>query len=426
MRLQDIGNKSVCILGFGKEGKATLKALERHAPDSKITIADSLADIDTGSYPQQTGENYLKNLDRFDLIIKSPGIPPQPEFEKVASKITNATQIFLDSAQGSGSTIIGITGSKGKSTTSALIHAILNEAGKVSFLIGNIGNPALTYIDKSSPDTFFVIEMSSYQLMDITASPHIAVLTSFFPEHLDYHGGLEKYFKAKQHITRFQKTGDTVFYNQESPECQQMAELSPGTKVAFSSDDFPLDPAETNLLGTHNTTNAAAAYKVATHLGIDSEISLKAIRTFPGLPHRLQLLGRHHEIDWVDDAISTTPESAIVALQALAGRVNTLIVGGLDRGYNFEELAKEIVSSSVENIIVLPGSGSTIQEAIEEVATRPINFFPAGSMEGVVKIAKEHTKPGTICLLSTASPSYNLFISFEDKGNQFLYYITKP
>jgi UDP-N-acetylmuramoylalanine--D-glutamate ligase len=203
MLLRELDGKTVCILGFGKEGKATLKVIEEYAPNAEVTIADKNADVNVeGKKPWlQVGEGWLKNLEKFDVVIASPGIPPGPELNAVASKTTNATQIFLDEVKDRGGMVIGVTGSKGKSTTTSLIAAILKEANKDSFLAGNIGIPALEELPKVHKGTIVALEMSSYQLRMLTSSPHIAVITSFFPEHLDYHGSIEAYFEAKSHIT---------------------------------------------------------------------------------------------------------------------------------------------------------------------------------------------------------------------------------
>lgn len=425
MKIKDLNGKKVCILGFGKEGQATLKALEEHAPDCDITIADAKpVTLKTKNYKLKTGPDYLTNLTPFDIIIKSPGIPPQPEFLPVQNKLTNATQVFLDTIADSGALVIGVTGSKGKSTTATLIFEILKAAGKDTYLIGNIGKPALDYLDAAKQGTIFVMEMSSYQLMDLTVSPRIAVVTSFFPEHLDYHGSLEAYREAKKHIARSQKPGDAIFYSATSDGASAIALESAGTHIPFAADECPVPIEETHLIGEHNRSNIAAAYKVALHLKIPQKIILEAVRNFHGLPHRLQSLGIHHGIEWIDDAISTTPESTIAALDALGDRVAIIILGGQDRGNDFTELGRRIAESKIENVILFPGSGSRIKEAILH-ANAHVQFHNAPTMSDAVEKAKQfstfHVPHSTFhtCLLSTASPSYNMFKNFEEKGDTF-------
>jgi len=433
MNIRDLegGAQSICIIGFGREGQAMLKALEDIAWDGDITLADKKKEFTHPNHPALTGDDYLEQIDagNFDLIIKSPGVPPHPLFEKWGKKLTTPTQIFFDSIKDTGAMVIGVTGSKGKSTTSSLIAAILKEDSRDAHLVGNIGEPAISHIDNAKKDAIFVMELSSYQLMDLTVSPHIAVVTSFFPEHLDYHASatlgtgltpLEAYLEAKKHIARFQTPQDSVYFCPNFSGCIEIAKEGEGRKIPFSEADSPVTLDEINLIGEHNLSNIAGAYKVCESLGVHPDVAVKAIKAFKGLKHRLQMVGTHHGIDWVDDAISTTPESAIAALHALTGKVDTIILGGQDRGYDFAELAQEVVDSSVTNVILFPDTGVRIRASIEATdASKKIALHDAVSMEEAVMIAKKVTKQGSVCLLSTASPSYNMFKNFEDKGDQF-------
>lgn len=422
MRLEELHNKTICILGFGKEGASTLKALEGIVPADHIVIADTNPNLIVEGFRTQLGKDYLNDLDGFDVVIKSPGIPPHPELSKLREKgtLTSSLQLFIDTVRPKGAHIVGVTGSKGKSTTSALIYHGLQVAGRPSFLIGNIGIPVFDALAEARSGTTFVTEMSSYQLMDLQSGPDIAVVTSFFPEHLDYHGSEAAYLAAKARIAETQTPANVIFYNSASDECVEIAQRSPGIKVACSTADSPISIEETQLLGKHNLSNLALAWKVLKHLGISESVACGAFREFKGLPHRLETVGMYHNIMWIDDAISTTPESTIAALQALGSSVETLIVGGLDRGYTFTNLAKEIVASSVTTLIVLPGSGPAIQEAVKKVDTESrITAYPASTMQEVVHIARAHTRPTKTCLLSTASPSYNMFKNFEEKGSLF-------
>ena len=366
----------------------------------------------------QTGPKYLDDLERFDVIIKSPGVPPQPEFAAVKSKLTSSTQIFFDSIADTGALVIGVTGSKGKSTTSSLIFAILKAAGKKAFLVGNIGEPAIAHVADADRDTVFVQEMSSYQLMDLRSSPAVAVITAFFPEHLDYHGSLASYLEAKKHITRFQTKDDVVFFNAQSPESAEIAAEGHGAKMPFTWQDSPVSLDEIHLKGDHNLGNIAAAYRVVIHLGIDPATAANAIRGFDGLPHRLQSLGVIDGIEWVNDSISTTPQSAIAALDALGESVETIILGGQDRGYDFAPLVKRLAASNVKNVILMPESGPTVGAMIRKMKLS-VNCVIADTMSKAVAGAKKAAEAGTIVLLSPASPSYGHFKNFEDRGEQF-------
>ena len=418
MKITELNGKKICILGFGKEGQSALRALQEFAADASITISDKNPSvlIDEGNIEKQLGDQWLNNLDQFDVIIKSPGIPPTKEIEASREKVTSTTKIFLDTVKEKNSVVIGVTGSKGKSTTASLIAHILKSGGKDAYLVGNIGIPSLDLLKQAKAETIFVQEMSSFQLMDLTVSPEIAVITSFFPDHLDYHGSVKEYLEAKRNITKHQKETDQVFYGSQWKEVTSLAESSSGKKHPYSKYDSPVDIKETKLLGSHNLCNIAGAYKVALHLGVSERVAIEAIKTFEGLPHRLQLLGSFAEINWVDDAISTTPESTIAALEALEGNVETLICGGQDRGNDFSELGTFISGSNIKTVIVFPESGIRIKDSI---SNKDIKIIEASNMEQAVSEAKTNTSPNRACLLSPASPSYNMYKNFEEKGEVF-------
>ncbi|MCA9370987.1 MAG: UDP-N-acetylmuramoyl-L-alanine--D-glutamate ligase [Candidatus Peregrinibacteria bacterium] len=416
MNICDLSGKSVCILGYGREGKAMVDALEKHAPNCKIVIADKSNELPVTNYETQCGDQWLHHLDRFDVLIKSPGIPPSQLVTVNSQLLTNSTQIFLDSIDPR-ALVIGVTGSKGKSTTASLIHCILKEAGRKTVLLGNIGDAAVAHIDEIDEHTIVVLEMSSYQLMQLSRSPQIAVVTSFFPEHLNYHGTLEEYKNAKKHITKFQTPDDTVFYYAHNDGASDIASLSPGTKTPYDDADSPIAVHDTKLMGIHNLFNIAGASKVARHLGIEDATIIKAAAHFEGLPHRLQSLGVHQGIHWIDDAISTTPDSTIAAIKALEPNVHILIAGGQDRGSDFTQLGAAIDSSSIEHVIVQGETGQKIAAAINKKTIHAVQSVTEAVQLSVQLSA--FRSPLSTCLLSPASPSYDLFTNFEEKGKVF-------
>jgi UDP-N-acetylmuramoylalanine--D-glutamate ligase len=422
MTIQSLSGKSVCILGFGQEGRATFNAILHFAPDAEVTVADANSSVQRNpSLTLITGPNYLSQLETFDVIIKSPGIKWEPP-KKLARKVTTATQIFFDSLPAS-TTTIGITGTKGKSTTAYLIHHILKAAGKSVHLAGNIGRPMLSELQSTQPGDIFVLELSSYQLDGLTKSPHIAVITSFFPDHLDYHGSLHDYREAKANITRSQTPDDIVYYNAESGDCEYIASFSHGQKIPFSDSDYQ-SAAPKDLPTT--ASNLAAAVKVTSRLGVPEPKVIEAINNAKGLPHRQEKLGRTGSIEWIDDSASVTPESTLAALSNLASSVDTIILGGLDRGYDFTELGEKLASSNVRNIILFPDTGLRIKDAVEHFKPHPAkHYYETSSMDQAIKYAASSTLPGKVCLLSSASPSYNLFDSFADRGENFRQSITK-
>ncbi|MFH0856325.1 MAG: UDP-N-acetylmuramoyl-L-alanine--D-glutamate ligase [bacterium] len=400
-RFRFLGIKSALILGYGKEGKTTHQYLKNKYPSLKISISD---------------KKLWKNPDQknFDLIIKTPGIKKS----EVSRPCTTATNIFfseIEKLKRAGKKIItiGITGSKGKSTTSSLIYEILKEAGKNVQLVGNIGNPMLSALmNPLAGDEIFVIELSSYQLDDIKFSPDIAVVLNLFPEHMNYHGGVEEYYKAKRNIINFQNERGFFIFN---PKDKKLALWEKNSK----SQTFPfilqisIDKNSIPLIGEHNKANLKAAATVAKLLKIPDKIIAAAIKKFTPLPHRLEFIGEYKGIKFYDDAISTTPESAIMAIRALKN-VRTIFLGGEDRGYDFSKLEKTLKKYKISNIVLFPDSGRRIIEKRSD-----FNILETDNMKDAVKFAFEHTPVGSICLLSPASPSYSLWKNFEERGGEF-------
>lgn len=422
MKITELNGKKIAIIGSGRDAQAMIRALNIYAPEADITVCSRKEDLKMEGVSLQLGAGYLADLNRFDAVIRSPGAPDLPEFDALApEKVTNATVIFFDSIQGTGVRTIGITGTKGKSTTSYLIYQALKAHSPRTFWMGNIGIPMIDFLGEAKPDTTFVIELSSYMLEFLRRSPNIAVITSFFPEHLDRHKTVKRYWEAKRNIASHQTKDDTVFYCADYPECKDMADSSPGTEIAYTAADFPLDVRETKLKGEHNRSNLAAAFKVATYLGVPEKTALDALKNTQGLQYRIYSLGKKDDIEWVEDSLATAPEATLFALEALGNDIDTLITGGMDRGgYDFTAMGAWIAKSHIRNVVLFPETGAQIKAAIEKADPRvPKTYFETSDMKAAVAFAKEHTKKGSICLLSSASPSYNLFKDYEDKAAQF-------
>lgn len=392
-RFRFAGMRTALLLGFGIEGHATKRFLQKNYPALHLGVAD-----------KKDGKNYLQKQKGFDLALRTPGLP----MDQVTIPSTTATNIFFSRAREA--MTIGVTGSKGKSTTAALIAHILKTAGKPVQLLGNIGKPMLSALPVQ-PKTYYVLELSSYQLEDARFSPRIAVVTALFPEHMNHHGGLLPYYAAKHNIVAHQKPGDLFIYNPSFALLRQWAKSAPGKAMRYTH-DFRL-PADLQLIGEHNADNALAAVTVARQLGISDATITKALRTFHPLPHRLQHVATRHGISFFDDAISTTPESTIMALRALPN-VKTIFLGGEDRGYDFRKLEKEIRRIGVENVVLFPDSGRRMF-----MKENKLRILRTRSMQAAVTFAYRHTPRGSICLLSTASPSYSLWKNFEEKGDEF-------
>ena len=259
-------------------------------------------------------------------------------------------------------------------------------------------------------DEIFVLELSSYQLDDIQFSPDIAVVTNLFPEHMDYHVGLKNYYKAKKNIINFQDERDVFVYNSENKILRNWAKNSRSRAIPEAGGKF-LETINVPLMGEHNKKNINLAVAVAEEAGVGIESIKKAIENFKPLPHRLEFVGEFKNIRFYDDAISTTPDSTIMAIKSL-DNIGTIFLGGEDRGYNFSQLEKIIKKYKINNVVLFPESGDRIR-------IKGANILKTKSMKKAVRFAYKHTKPGKICLLSCASPSYSLWKNFEEKGNQF-------
>lgn len=370
-----LGIESLGILGYRKEGKVSEQFIKKFYPKIKI-----------GKLDEDLDKNYLKKQSDFDLIIKTPGIPKH----LVTRPYTTATNLFF--AFNTNKTI-GITGTKGKSTTTTLVYEMLKAGGKSVRLLGNIGNPMLaTLLEKTDPKEIFVIELSSYMLDDIEYSPNIALLLNLFPEHMNYHENVESYYGAKMNIFKFQKSDDI--------------KILPPYTTKIPTKNIP-------LLGKHNETNIKAAISIARTFNVNDGAIKKAIENFKPLPHRLQNIGTFNGIIFYDDAISTTPQSAIAAIETLK-KVDTLLLGGEDRGYDFRDLEKTIRKYKIKNLVLFPTSGHRMIKN-----KKGLSILETKSMQSAIKFAYKNTKKGSICLLSTASPSYSVWKNFEEKGSEF-------
>ncbi|MBI2452869.1 MAG: UDP-N-acetylmuramoyl-L-alanine--D-glutamate ligase, partial [Parcubacteria group bacterium] len=357
---------------------------------------------------------YLKAIPTYDVVVRSPGIPLsriKPYLRK-NQRITSQTALFFANCPG---TIIGITGTKGKSTTSSLIYGALKQGGKRAYLVGNIENPSLSLLQKAKRGDVFVYELSSYQLTGLKQSPHIAIVLNIFPEHLDHHGTLKEYLKAKSNISRFQKKGDFVIYDAQNRYAAGIARLSKGRKIPFTKKKR----VEKSRSGIAWVAAAEPAVIVGKLLGIKKAKVETAIRKFKPLSHRLEPVGTFQGITFVNDSASTNPASTMAALKTLGSRVHTLIAGGLDRGLSYRELSREIEKSGVDFLILFPDTGKKILRGIK----KNIPHRMISNMKEAVRLSYTYTPKGKICLLSPAAASFNMFKNFKERGDQFKQYV---
>mgnify|MGYP001440531392 CR=1 FL=1 len=405
MKLKELENKKIIIVGFGREGKNTYKTLKKLFPKKSIALADK-EKIKSDEKEIYSGEQYLDNLKDYDIIIKTPGIPYKTIKEKAGSaQITSQTQLFLENCPGK---VIGITGTKGKSTTSALIYKTLKASFNNVKLVGNMGKPCLSYLLTAKPKDIFVFEMSSHQLDHITKSPHIAVFINIYPEHLDYYKTYFKYFSAKKNITRFQHKNNFFVFNPNFEEIKN---------IKTKAHRIPIR--ETFAKKNIHEDNIGATIAVAKTFGLTEKEIKKRINEFETLDSRIEFIGNFNGINFYNDSLATIQEATIFALNQVKN-IETLILGGLDRGVKFNKLTKEIKKKKVKNIILFP---NTDKKIYNDLKNENINFFFTDNMKRAVLFAKQNTKKGNSCLLSPAAPSYNLFKNYKDRANQFKKYV---
>ena len=405
----------IAILGFGREGRDTFLFLRKLFPKKVLGIGDRNENVkcqmpNAKKVRWRLGKNYLKVLKNYDVIIKSPGIPFKVLPKSALKKITTQTDIFFQNCPGK---IIGVTGTKGKSTTSSLIYQVLKKSGVKTKLVGNIGKPVLMSLLKAKKSDVFVYELSSHQLYNLKKSPHIAVLLNIYPEHLDYYRSFREYVTAKANIAKYQGKKDYLIYNSSDPIVKKISQKSSAKKLPIK--------------GKYYQLNVAAAKRVGEIFKISEKTIRKAIEEFKPLPHRLELVGAFKGIEFYNDSLSTIPETTIEALDFLSDRVQALILGGFDRGLDFQKLAKRILESKVKTLILFPETGERIlAEIVRHISKSSrkknkldLRHFFCKKMEKAIDLAYQQTEKGKICLMSPASPSFGLFKDYAERGDLF-------
>jgi UDP-N-acetylmuramoylalanine--D-glutamate ligase len=443
MTLSKLTGKRIGIFGAGAEGRSMWEALARWggpSPMAPVVLSD--LPVAPGTVPAEircsSGEAMLEALGRIDLLVRSPGIPlTHPVLAEAARRrieVTTTTNLFLGELRAAGLPVIGITGSKGKSTTATLTDQVLREAGQPAVLAGNIGRPCLDVLEEVlALRAVTVLELSSYQCADLALGPDVAVLLCLFPEHMNWHGSVEVYYAAKLRLAQTQRPEDLTLYSAADPELTSRLPLGPACHEAFQASgglhyaqgwfrdgETALFPdTEVLLKGRHNRINAVAALAAARPFGAKPEHLAQVLSRFRGLPHRLEPILSRSGIRWINDSISTAPQAAVAALEAFSGEVDSLIVGGNDRGFDFGVLARAL-PEGLKTVICLPPGGSAVEAAIRAVrpAGSPV-VYAAEDLADAVTQAARVTAPGKICLFSPASPSYGIFRNFEDRGEQF-------
>jgi UDP-N-acetylmuramoylalanine--D-glutamate ligase len=481
-------NKKIAILGLGVNNEKLVDFLIKNNIPITICDRDENKKIKLPHYSSnklvswKLGEKYLDNLNNFNIVFRSPGIPYlDPKIQKLKKQgieISSQTKLFFELCP---AMIIGVTGTKGKGTTSTLIYEMLQKSNKQVFLAGNIGEDPFNYLEKLKKTDIIVLELSSFQLQDLNKSPHIAVVLNITVDHLDYHRDRNEYIEAKKTITKFQNKNDYIVTNADYQDSKDFSKISKSKNLYFSVKKkvrsgcyykngwlwlagvkAPLTRVrqladgglkicsrkDIKLLGTHNLENVSAAVSAAAIAGASIKGMRKAIKTFSGLEHRLEYAGKIKSVKYYNDSFSTTPQTVIAAINSFDQPI-ILIAGGSDKGADFTLLAREIIERKVKAVILIGDMAQNILNALLKFQNEKIkiniiqnrkvkNFIknnpPAGgknlkysllviigrkTMKQIVNTAYQISEKNDIVLLSPACASFGMFKNYKERGEMF-------
>ena len=440
--IEKLKNKNVAILGFGREGISTYKYIRKYLPEKFLTIIDE-KDIKDNEFIKGDnnlsfviGSEYLNNLDIYDLIIKTPGISlKEVEVKSFKHKITSQIELLLEEYKDN---VIGITGTKGKSTMCTLLYEIFKNSGKDVFLLGNIGVPVFDEIDNFKDDSILVVEMSSFQIEYLKTAPHIAIILNLFIDHLNHAGSIENYHESKLNIFKVQDKNDIgIFICDVEPLNTKVRnnkykhkefKISYEKQVdcdLYMEDGFIIYKGEKifntniemNLKGKHIFENLMTILLVCELYKIDRNIILKTVKEFKTLPHRMEFVVEKDGIKYYNDSIATVPEATMCSIDTIKD-VDTLITGGSDKGSDYKEFIDFLSKSSIKNIIFMPDTGYILKEELEKIC-KDKNLYLIEKLKDAVDKAKEITDKGKSCLMSPAAANFTEYANYVAKGEAF-------
>ncbi len=424
--------KKVAIAGYGVEGKANYTYWRELG--CEVTIVDerqlSPYDLPYGA-AAILGKNVFKKLGDFDLVIRTASL--RPDKIKTKGKIWSATNEFFEKCP---APIIGVTGTKGKGTTSSLIASILRAAGKTVHLVGNIGTPALEVLPSIKSGDVVVFELSSFQLWDIERSPHVAVVLMIEPEHLDIHKDMQDYVLAKANIRKYQDDGDVCVYNAQNELSSEIAHSSnlQGELVAYNEEAgvhvasgyFCLGEEKicstefVSLAGPHNLENACAAIGACLSFKPSVQAIEEGLNNFEGLPHRIQFVREVDGVKYINDSYSSAAGATLAALKSF-DEPQVLICGGYDRGLKYDRFAKDMASiKNLKHIVLMGQTAKTIEKAMKKEGLTNYTRIDSGNFSEVFRTAVQIAKPGDVVLLSPGCASFDMFDNFTDRGEKFI------
>lgn len=431
-KLAEIAARRLALLGYGREGRAFADAMAARHPGARLTVlTESEPDVPPADWPLEVGPFEL-SPGRFDVLIRSPGVrvehPALCAFRQAGGTVINPTSIWF--AERPGTRVAVVTGSKGKSTTAALISHLARACGIQTVLAGNIGVPLMAYLD--SPAELFVVEMSSFQLADLEGSPQLGLMTRLFPEHLDWHGDVQAYYGAKLRLLEL-LAGAPLVVNAIDPVLLESTDAYAGRVLAnrppgiharpgglFRDDECILAHARFPLPGRHNLDNLSVAVSAGILIGLDLERMLAAARDFPPLAHRLEALETRDHRRWINDSVATSPYATRAALESLAGSPITLIAGGMERGGDWRPVIEWCHGAPLGALVTLPDNGPRIAAELATAGSvRRDRVFSADILDQAVAAARRCTPPGGVVLLSPGAPSFPHFRDFEERGERF-------
>ena len=442
--------RKVAVIGLGVSNLPLLEYL--YNKKAQVTVFDertleeipeeTINKINTYEFDTFFGKNCLENLNGFNVIFRSPScLPTRPELQKEADRgaiVTTEVEMLMEMCP---CKIIGVTGSDGKTTTTSLINAILQHAGYRTFLGGNIGTPLFTKLPEMEPNDIVVLELSSFQLMNMNISPDIAVITNITPNHLNIHKDYQEYIDAKKCIFKNQKENGILILNYDNDITRECSKEANGKVIFFSSktkldngfivdDDIIkecndgirkhiLNTDEVILRGNHNFQNIATAL-AATKTLVDTDVAVEAIKKFRPVEHRIEFVREIDGVKWYNDSASSSPTRTISGLNAFKENI-ILIAGGYDKNLEYEPLAKPVVDK-ISTLILIGQTAEKIYDVVKkesEKENKKININMCDTLEQTIEIAKKSAKKGDVVLFSPASASFDMFKNFADRGNKF-------
>ena len=410
--LNRLRGKRILILGFGREGRSTLRFLQKYLPGAVVAVADKNAMEGV----KHAGDQYLEAMYDYDIVIKTPGISLK-DFDTKGVEITSQTDLFLGQFHAQ---TIGITGTKGKSTTTSLIYHLLKSSGRDAILTGNIGIPCFDIMEEIKPDSIVVYEMSAHQLEYVHNSPHVGVLLNIFEEHLDHFGTMRRYAEAKLNVIRYLGEDDMAVIHEDLMfEARRMLV----NHMVFSPFDISgmVDGNRLPLKGEHNQFNVKSALLACyAYDGTDPEKLTPYLYTFKPLEHRLEPVGTFGGVAFVNDSISTIPQATVSACQAL-GRVDFLLLGGFDRGIDYMPLVDYLRTHPVPHLLFTGKAGERMMELMAKFPElgKGQTLTHYATMEEAFAYLSARAKVGDVCLLSPAASSYDQYKNFEERGKKF-------